>query len=169
MNKWITHGRIIPIGLSLLLSGCILFGWELLEKSRVQQEYANDSGSDVTLVFTYFKAYSKDTVLHDTLTLISKGFDVHVRGGRGEFASEGEVDRETICREMFHIDGYDSSRTVRLLVGNNVIKEWTGPRSYDDSIHSPFNCDSWVFEALERDARDIVGKMTFTITDEDLK
>ena len=85
-----------------------------------------------------------------------------------EFASE--VDRETICRAMlFHIDLYDSSRTVRLLVENNVIKEWTGPRSYDDSIHSPFNCDSWVFEALEPDARNVVGKMTFTITDEDLK
>ena len=55
MHKWITHGRIIPIGLSLLLSGCIFIPWEPLEKSRVQQEYANNSGSDVTLVFTYFK------------------------------------------------------------------------------------------------------------------
>ena len=85
MNKWITHGRIIPIGLSLLLSGCIFIPWESLddEWQLVRQEYANNSGSDVALVFTYFKVsvleetssgvldYSlRDTVLHDTLSLI---------------------------------------------------------------------------------------------------
>ena len=109
----------------------------------------------------------KDTVLHDTLMLVSKGFSVH-----GEFISEISEDVVTICKDMYYLDLYDSSRAVRLLVENNVVQEWIGPPWIDtDSINSPFNYRSWFFE--ESDSvplyKAVAGKITFTITDEDLK
>jgi len=73
----------------------------------------------------------------------------------------------------------DSDSNIELAVGfydkfiifknDTVAQQWNGTLGYyGDSINSPFNYDSWEIVPVEDSPENIVGAVTFTITDEDL-
>lgn len=67
------------------------------------------------------------------------------------------------------VNGY-SHFSIELYQSDSLVKVWEGsPGNYGDSIHSPFNYDSWEIKSTESKSPNVVGAVAFTITEEDLK
>jgi len=162
MHKLTTHLRIITIGLSIFLtiSSCGLLLWdEPVEKHSIN--YINATQEIKTLVIStdsltraQFVVHEDSTILNPTTTYTQVNF-------------VGDSDVLSTIREA--VD-YINSYVIKVYQADSLIKEWNGtPGYYGDSINSPFNYDSWEIVPVEDNPENIVGAVTFTITDEDLK
>jgi len=59
---------------------------------------------------------------------------------------------------------------IELYVADVLVKEWIAPSgNFGSEINSPYNYDSWRVETLKPTGKNIVGKIVFTITDEDIE
>lgn len=159
MHKLIMHGRIMLIGLSmgLYLSGCILFNIDPPNKNYIEK-YRNSSNKEITIVM---KKMTSTEVIEISTISQGKESSLHIDSyfNGGDTPINGYVD-DLVRGEI---------KKIELYVEGLLVKEWVEPPGFfGDSINSPFNYDSWVFEALKPDDRNVVGKITFTITDDDL-
>ena len=156
MYKLTMRGRIILIGLStsLYLSGSCIFLMDPPDK-LYQENFKNISDAEIQIVFI-----SNSKIVENDTIVISP----NKTKKRGEFVA----DDQPIMKNASDFDFFDY--TIKLILEDDEIKqEWLGPAgSFGDHINSPFNHDSWLFEALNPDERNVVGKITFTITDDDL-
>ena len=60
--------------------------------------------------------------------------------------------------------------SIELYQSDSLVKVWGGPSGYyGDSIHSPFNYDSWEIRPVESNPQNIIGAVAFTISEEDLE
>ena len=157
MDKLITRLQIILIGLSVILfSGCRLTEIDPPEK-WVVVKFLNSSNQDiiVKMVNHPLSANGSDIVINVD-SMKEEGSNEYVYG-------ENAID------EYFSIISSDDVRIV-LSVGNNVVKEWTAPSgNFGNNINSPFNYDSWKFESIEPTGNNVIGKIIFTITNDDLE
>ena len=151
---------------------CSCRGVYFLDGMRIiriwEKSIFNNSNAFIEIVFLNNKLNNKNNpnvpegnryLAKDTLN-IKPGQEIT------HYEFSGVNDEETL---ILAVDLY-SDDTIRLFKNDIFVREWIGPPgNFGDSINSPFNYDSWVLESLDSDASDIVGKITFTITDEDLK
>ena len=146
---------IIMIGLStILLSGC-----PGNPREYYHQNFKNMSGSEIHIIIIGDVLYPGD----DTLVIAANETKTRL-----DLVAERDADGDGVLRQ--NIDNLDYlSDTIKLIMENKIKKQWTGPIChYGDSINSPFNYDSWDFESLNPDPKNVLGKVTFTITDDDL-
>ena len=160
MNKLIVRLPIILIGLSLLLfSGCRLTDIDPPEKHYLER-YLNSSIKEITIVLKN----SNTSSIVKSFT-ISKGNEENglysgIAFTGGDKPIENYVDNLS----------YASINKIELYVGNSLVKEWNGPSgNFGNSINSPFNYDSWSFKPIESTGNNVVGKIIFTITNEDIE
>ncbi|PCI31151.1 MAG: hypothetical protein COB60_12560, partial [Flavobacteriaceae bacterium] len=65
---------------------------------------------------------------------------------------------------------YSNINRIELYVTDVLVKEWIAPSgSFGSEINSPFNYDSWEVETMKPTGKNIIGKIVFTITDEDIE
>ena len=84
--------------------------------------------------------------------------------------NENDTPKGFVIDSYFSILGSDDETRIELYVGNSLVKEWTPPSGYfGNSINSPFNYNSWKFESIEPTGNNVVGKIIFTITNEDIE
>lgn len=159
MNKLIARLPIILIGLSLLVfSGCILPVSDPPKEWAVVK-FLNSSNEDIKIkMINHPISYNGSDIIINIDSMEEEGSNEYVFGEKNAIDS------------YFSILGSDDKIRIELHVGNSLVEEWTPPSgSFGSSINSPFNYDSWKFEAIEPTGNNVVGKITFTITDEDLK
>jgi len=151
MDKLTMHLRIILIGLSSMLSGCGIFSIDPPEL-EYKENYKNETSSPIYIIFE--NSSFKDSLFINSYTTVNK-----------EIFVDGE--QEPIIEI---VDGFSRYDVIIKLFTTEKKKEWTKPSgSFGDSINSPFNYDSWVYEPLENDSTGAVGQITFTITEDDLE
>ena len=151
---------IILIGLSLLLlNGCILTEIDPPNKNYLEI-YKNLSSEEVTIVM-------KNT----NTSGIVKTFSISQGREEGGLYSENYFNGgDSPIQEYLRNLEIGNIERIELYVDNILVKEWTGPPNhYGSDTNSPFNYDSWVFEPIEPYGNNIVGKIIFTITDEDIE
>ncbi len=154
MHKLTMRLQIILIGLSvILLNGCALFSYDP-PVEYYEGYFYNKASSEVEIIF------KKKEGMTDTILVPSNETRLW-----GDFAKDDNLPSRQVVEIL-----YDEDLAIGLSTNNTEKQEWIGPSgNFGDSINSPFNYDSWVFEALTPDAKNIVGKITFTITDADLE
>ncbi len=155
MHKLTMRLQIILIGLSVIfLNGCALFSYDEPDELYLI-EYSNFSKKDITLVLRNVTAEISEsyTIKPGNIGGSNNGLPLGSNPTKGYL---DDLDRSNVKIELYTED-------------EQLVKEWIGPPdNFGDSINSPFNYDSWKFESLTPDAKNVVGKVTFTITDEDL-
>ena len=159
MNKLIVRLPIILIGLSLLLfSGCILTEIDPPEKWAVVK-FLNSSGEDVIIkMINHPISNNGSDIIINIDSMNEEGSNDYVFGEKNAIDS------------YFSILGNDDKTRIELYVGNSLVKEWNGPSgNFGNSINSPFNYDSWSFKPIESTGNNVVGKIIFTITNEDIE
>ena len=147
---------IILIGLStILLSGC-----PRKSDKIYHQNFKNISGSEIHIIVISDVTFQED----DTLVIVANEIKT-----RRIFPTDPDADVNEAIRQNIHDLDYLSD-TIKLIMENKIKKQWTGPIChYGDSINSPFNYDSWDFKRLNPDdSKNVIGEITFTITDDDL-
>ena len=158
MDKLITRLLIILIGLSpLLFSGCRLTEIDPPEKWAVVK-FLNSSGEDVIIkMINHPISYNGRDIIINIDSMIEEGSNEYIFGEKNAINS------------YFSILGSDDKTRIELYVGNSLVKEWTPPSgNFGNSINSPFNYNSWKFESIEPTGNNVVGKIIFTITNEDI-
>jgi len=151
------HFTVTLIGLSiLLLSGCVLTEIDPPEKWAVVK-ILNSSNQDIIVKM----------IGHP---LSADGSDIVILiGSMKEERSNKYVYEENAIDAFFSILGENDTARIEIHVGNALVKEWTGPSgNFGPDINSPFNYDSWEFENIEPTGNNVVGKIIFTITNEDI-
>jgi len=158
MNKLTMPLPIILIGLSLFLfTGCILFNIDPPMK-WCTVNFLNASKHNIIVKMINHPLSGDDT---DILIPIESSSEE----GTKEFVYENNP-----IEEYFSIIADNSDVKIEIYLGNIIIKQWNGSSgSFGDSINSPFNYDSWFFESMKPTGKNIVGKIVFTITDEDIE
>jgi hypothetical protein len=158
MHKLITHGTITLIGLScILLTGCPGNPFAIdpppEESKFFLEEFFNSTSADIELV-----------LLGDTIAIESNDSIAH-----SEFATTTLMDNKIILDDWFTGYSETQNNSISLLMDGQLKKNWKGiMESQGLMINSPFNYDSWIITSWNPDANNVVGKITFTITDDDL-
>ncbi|PCI31155.1 MAG: hypothetical protein COB60_12580 [Flavobacteriaceae bacterium] len=157
-NKLIMRLPIILIGLSLfLLTGCILFNIDPPQK-WCTVKFLNTSKHDIIVKMINHPLSGDDTAIL-----------IPIESSREEGTKEFVYENNAI-EEYFSIIADNSDVKIEIYLGNIIVKQWNGSSgSFGDSINSPFNYDSWVFESIKPTGENIVGEIVFTITDEDIE
>ena len=159
MNKLITRLPIILISLSLLLfSGCRLTEIDPPAKWAVVK-FLNSSDEDVIVkMINHPISYNGSDIIINIDSMNEEGSSEYVFGEKNAIDS------------YFSILGGNDKTRIELYAGNSLVKEWTPPSgNFGNSINSPFNYDSWKFESIEPTGNNVVGKIIFTITNEDIE
>lgn len=159
MDKLITRLPIILIGLSIFLfSSCILTEIDPPEKYYIER-YLNSSNKEVTIVM-------KNTTTSEIVEIstISQGQEssLHIDSdfNGGDTPIKGYVD--DLLRGNIN--------KIEIYVADVLVKEWGTPvGNFGSEINNPFNYDSWDFESIEPTGNNVVGKIIFTITNDDLE
>ena len=120
----------------------------------------NSTASTVLIVLnTDSLTRSQFETFEDSLVLVAD--DVFV-----PFDFVAEYNDESVVEAVEILEIY----TIKIYESNVILKIWEGPSDYyGDSIHSPFNYDSWEIRPVEENPENVVGAVTFTITEEDLE
>lgn len=160
MKVLTSHFPIILIGLSiLLLSGCVLTEMDPPEKNYLEK-YFNSSNQDVTVKM--LDVSNMDVVASFSLTpgVEEDGLYQNRHFNGGEDPIKNYID--DLIR--------NNIQKIELYLGDILVKEWVPEPSgnYDIGINNPFNYDSWEFENIEPTGNNVVGKIIFTITNEDI-
>ncbi|AEM70148.1 hypothetical protein Murru_1104 [Allomuricauda ruestringensis DSM 13258] len=157
MKKLTLHLPTILIGLSIFLfSGCILTEMDPPEKWAVVK-FLNSSNQDIVvkMIGHPLSADGSDIVIHID-AMKEEGSNKYVYG-------ENAIDA------FFSIIGENNTARIEVHIGNDLVKEWTGlAENFGPDVNSPFNYDSWQFQKIEPTGNNIVGKIIFTITNEDI-
>jgi len=153
------HLRIILIGLSSLLTGCGIFSIDPPQE-WIDVEYENNLNYQIEIKF-----HPDSTVLNTNALIGTKVLDPSSVWVQTDF-----VNNEDELRNIQTIVDEYESFTIELYRSDSLVKAWDGrPGNYGDSIHSPFNYDSWEVKSVNDRGPNTVGAVTFTITEEDLK
>jgi len=159
MDKLTMHLRIILIGLSSLLTSCGIFSIDPPQE-KINANYENTLSDTIEINFK-----PDSSVLTDNILIGNKVLEPLSIWTQIDFVNNDDNQRniETI------VDVY-SGFTIELYQSDSLIKVWQGPPgNYGDSIHSPFNYDSWEIRPAESKSPNVVGAVTFTIIEEDLE
>jgi len=160
MKRLISHFPIILIGLSLLICfGCVLTEIDPPEKHYLEK-YLNFSNETITI-----KMLDVSEMIVVKSFLLPSGDersglyqDLYFNGGDNPVKNYiDDLSRSNIKR-------------IEIYLGDIMVKEWILEPSgnYGMGENNPFNYDSWVFEKIEPTGNNIVGKITFTITNDDI-
>ena len=149
---------IILIGLSLFLfTGCILFNIDPPMK-WCTVNFLNASKHNIIVKMINHPLSGDDT---DILIPIESS---------KEERSKEFVYKNNAKEEYFSIIADNSDVKIEIYIGNNIVKQWNdSSNNFGGSINSPFNYYSWRVETLKPTGKNIVGKIVFTITDEDIE
>ncbi|MDC6362336.1 MULTISPECIES: hypothetical protein [Flavobacteriaceae] len=156
MKRFIPHFPIILIGLSFSsFNGCVFPEMDPPE-NRAIVRFLNTSDQEININMI-------NHPLSGDGSLISINVVPNMEGGNNNFVYENNA-----------IDSYfsiiqNSDTKIQIIANGNLVKEWTGPIDhYGIAVNSPFNYDSWMFEKIEPTGNNIVGKIIFTITNDDI-
>lgn len=154
------HLRIILIGLSSLLTACGIFS---IDPPNDKHEINFENGADENI-----------SVVFETDSLTRSQFEVDedsvILSPLSIYTLTKFVGEETEIETIEEAVDYQSIYTIKLYTSDSLIKVWEGtPDYYGDSIHSPFNYDSWEIRPVDENPENVVGAVTFTIKEEDLK
>ncbi|PRX57425.1 hypothetical protein CLV81_1429 [Flagellimonas meridianipacifica] len=146
------------VGYSLLI--LVSCGITEIDPPEIQSvvKFLNNSDSDINVVLTNWP-------LSGNGNTVSLNISAKQEMGNNAFVFENDqVD------EYFSIIEDSENMKIELIVSNQLVREWAPPvGSFGKEINNPFNKDSWRFESLSPPFNnDIVGKIVFTITDEDI-
>jgi hypothetical protein len=152
MHKLITLGTITLIGLSsIMLTGCPGNPLSIDELDESYEVYYDNQSSEVI-------------VIQESSRLIQLEIEAGFRKEYSFFVGDSDGGQPPIQKYVDLIGD-----KVTITVEGSIKKEWEKPAgSFGNNVNSPFNYDSWMLELLEPDANNVVGKITFTITDDDL-
>jgi len=159
MDKLTMHLQIILIGLSGLLSSCGIFYIDPPEE-WINVDYKNDLNSIIEIRFE-----PDSLVLSENILIGSEVLEPLSSWTQTDFENYGDDEKNiaTIVDEYLNF-------TIQLYQSDSLVKTWEGPPGcYGDSIHSPFNYDSWEIRPVESSPKNVVGTITFTITEDDLE
>ena len=162
MHKLTTHLRIITIGLSIFLTipSCGLLLWDEPD-DKLNLAYENKSSNTILLKFVQYNSNEFDYSWKDSLVISSSQSITQL-----EFVANDSDNSDNIEKAIMFYNAF----SIEIFQSDSLIKVWEGPPGYyGDSIHSPFNYDSWEIVPVEDNPENIVGAVTFTITDENLK
>ena len=162
MDKLTMHLQTILTGLSILIatSGCGFLAWDEPEE-KLRIVYENESSDTILLKFVQDNLNKIDYSWEDSLVISPLKSVIQL-----EFVANDSNDSDNIEKAgKFYKDF-----SIGLYQSDALVKTWEGPPGYyGDSIHSPFNYDSWEIRPVESNPENIVGAVTFTITEEDLE
>ncbi len=148
----------MPIGYSLLiLVGC---GVTEIDPSETQSvvRFLNNSDSDINIVLTNWPLSGNGNTV--SLNISAKQ----------EMENNAFVFENNLVDQYFSIIEDAENMKIELFVSNQLVREWTPPiGNFGNEMNNPFNKDSWKVESLPPPFKnDIVGKIVFTLTDEDI-
>lgn len=160
IHKWIIRGIITLIGLNLL-TGCNIFGWTPPEE-WFEEVYRNQSSKKVFITLVIkgkSKDYTEKVVINADTEQLLRRFPLSETGGEGKKIINQRVQNTSPLYKKIIVKNSEG----------NVLKEWEGiaPDYLGQDVNSPFNYDSWVYKPLN--SSNSIGKIIFTITDEDFK
>ncbi|WP_320002675.1 hypothetical protein [Shiella aurantiaca] len=161
MHKWMRHLPIILIGLisTFIFQGCNLFMFDPpTEWHRV--EFENLSSHEIKLTFKANEG--KNTIIHwEDSFYIGSMVSYSVFNLVGDEAEKATIEKAS--NEFKDV-------IITLYIGSDSVKSWKGSSDYfEDTINSPFNYNSWEIRSVPKNPQNIVGAVTFTISDEDLQ
>nr|WP_298995142.1 hypothetical protein [uncultured Allomuricauda sp.] len=152
--------KVLLIGLSLVLfTGCRVTEMNPPDKIYLDN-YLNNSGSNVRLELENVDAQVVNSIeipIDQEMSLLSSS---------GLGFNGGEKPIESYVNDLINT----GNAIVKLYVDEELRVEWTTPfGDLEENSKSPFNYNSWKLELFEPPFNnDIVGKIVFTITDEDI-
>jgi hypothetical protein len=153
------HFRIILIGLSGLLTGCGIFSIDP-PTDWLDVDFQNDTDNQILIKFIPDSSVTIDYYFSDSLIILEKNVTNH-----RSFVDDKDYEMNLENT----VEGY-SSFSIELYQSDSLVKVWDGPSGYfGDSIHSPFNYDSWEIKPVDDRGPNTVSAITFTITEEDFK
>ena len=159
LDKLTMHLQTTLIGLSGLLSSCGIFSIDPQEE-WINVDYKNDLNSTIEIRFE-----PDSLILSENILIGSEVLEPLSSWTQTDFVNNGDDKKniETIVDEYLNF-------TIQLYQSDSLVKVWEDPPGYyGDSIHSPFNYDSWEIRPVESNPENVVGAVTFIITEEDLK
>lgn len=151
--------KIIMIGLSpLLIVSCVVLEMDPPDKFYLDN-YLNRTGSILTLTLENAESQVVNTIE------IPIGQEVSLISNSGFNGGEKPI--------LNYVDALENTGNtkIKLYVDTNLKVEWKMPISdIPENINSPFNYNSWKLELFESPINnDVVGKIVFTISDEDIE
>ncbi len=155
------HLRTILIGLNILLfmSGCGFLAWDEPD-DKLTITVVNQTEESILII-----ANPKDNSVlkadwKDSISLKPQKSEIQFTFVKEDLGNDYNIE--------LAVDFY---RNFIINVNDTIVQKWEGgtPGYYGDSIHSPFNYDSWEIRPVESNPENVVGAVTFTITEEDLK
>ena len=158
MTKSITHFLIILIGLSnILFSGCRLTEIDPPEK-KAFVKFSNSSNKKITLkLINHPLSGNNNEIIIDINSKEEEGDNIYVF-------------EENAIKEYFSIIESDNDTKIEIFIDDNIVKVWENNSENLTKVkNNPFNENSWEFQPLKQKNNNVVGKIIFTITEEDLK